>query len=228
MAYYLWNEYDGNVPESYNTSLEDKLTQGFLKDFNITATEYKSLKDDLGLDAVSAADVITKSIAYQEGESILPEVAYFAYSMLGKQNNKIKSELRYLVGKWDKYTERFAYHKNIIKNEEGYVADSKEWQNKVRDRVIVDFLREKLMQQYYNPQAFEKDLDSKWTREDFSIWKNILEDIKEFLESLSDFIQGKNKSEKVNKLNNLALSIADEVLNNNYVYFNWWFEKIED
>ena len=221
MAYYLWNEYDGNVPESYNTSLEDKLTQGFLKDFNITATEYKSLKDDLGLDAVSAADVITKSIAYQEGESILPEVAYFAYSMLGKQNNKIKSELRYLVGKWDKYTERFAYNKNIIKNEEGYVADSKEWQNKVRDRVIVDFLREKLMQQYYNPQAFEKDLDSKWTREDFSMWKNIIEDIKEFLESLSDFIQGKNKTEKVNKLNNLALSIADEVLNNNYVYFNY-------
>ena len=139
MAYYLWNEYDGNVPESYNTSLEDKLTQGFLKDFNITATEYKSLKDDLGLDAVSAADIITKSIAYQEGESILPEVAYFAYSMLGKQNNKIKSELRYLVSKWDKYTERFAYHKGIINNEEGYVADSKEWQNKVRDRVIIDF-----------------------------------------------------------------------------------------
>jgi hypothetical protein len=221
MAYYLWNEYDGNVPESYNTSLEDKLTQGFLKDFNITATEYKSLKDDLGLDAVSAADVVTKSIAYQEGESILPEVAYFAYSMLGKQNNKIKSELRYLVGKWDKYTERFAYHKNVIKDEEGYVEDSKEWQNKVRDRVIIDFLREKLMQQYYNPQAFEKDLDSKWTREDFSMWRNILEDIREFLEEISNFIQGKNRKEKVDKLNNLALSIADEVLNNNYVYFNY-------
>ena len=221
MAYYLWNEYDGNVPESYNTSLEDTLTQGFLKDFNITATEYKSLKEDLGLDAVTAADVITKSIAYQEGESILPEVAYFAFKMLGKENDKIRSNMRYLISKWDKYAERFAYNKGIISKEEGYVSDSKEWQNKVRDRVIVDFLREKLIQQYYNPQEFEKELDKKWTREDFSLWQNILDDIKEFLEEISNFIQGKNREEKANKLNNLGLSIADEVLNNNYTYFNY-------
>ena len=119
MALYLWDKYEGNVPSEYNESLNDKLVNGFLKDFNITATEYNDLKEELGLDALSASDLVTKSIAYKKDAPLSAEAAYFAFSMLGRQNNKLRSDLRYLINKWNKYQERFDYHKGIIKDKEG-------------------------------------------------------------------------------------------------------------
>jgi len=205
-----------SLEKNYINTLEEKLIDGFLKDFNISATEYNDLKEDIGIDAVTAADLVTKSIAYQSGESILPEVAYFAYNMLGKQNNKIRSELRYLVNKWGKYKERFNYYADIINKKEGFVKDSELWKNKIRDLVILDFLQEKLQQHYLTPSEFKKSLDSKWTKEDFSLWEKIMSWIENLLSSYSS----KYKSQK-EKLSNLGTSIADEVLNQNYQYFNY-------
>ena len=216
MAYYLWDKFDGNVPEEYNTSLQEKLVNGFLKDQGVTVTEYNNLKEDLGLDAVAASDLVTKAIAYQKGESILPETAYFAYSMLGKQNNKIRSELRYLVNKWDKYKERFNHHSAAILKREGFIPNSKEWKNKIRDLVILDFLMENLEKQYIDPQAFEKEFDTKWTREDFALWQKFLSWLEDVLSSYSS----RYKSQKA-KLENIGRSIADEVLNKNYEYYNY-------
>ena len=216
MALYLWDKYEGNVPSVYNESLTDKLVNGFLKDFNITTTEYNDLKEDLGINAISASDLITKAIAYKKGTPVTSEVAYFAYSMLGKQNNKIRSELRYLVNKWDKYSDRFAYHKSVIKDVEGFDENKDRWRNKIKDLVILDFLAEKIDQQYKDPQAFVKSLDTKWTREDFSMWTKIMS----FIEDLLAKFSNKYKS-KVSKLNNLGIAIADEVLNKNYEYFDY-------
>lgn len=205
-----------NLEKNYINTLEEKLIDGFLKDFNVSVTEYNNLKEDIGIDGITAADLVTKSIAYQSGESILPEVAYFAYNMLGKQNNKLRSELKYLVNKWEKYKERFNYHADIINKKEGFIKDSELWKNKIRDLVILDFLQEKLQQHYLNPQAFTKSLDTKWTKEDFSLWNKIMSWIENLLSSYSS----KYKSQK-EKLSNLATSIADEVLNQNYQYFDY-------
>ena len=207
---------DTNPTDSNTSALENKLIDGFLKDFNITATEYESLKTELGIDAYSMSDLITKSIAYEQGESILPEVAYFAYSMLGKQNSKLRSELKYLVNKWDKYKERFEYHKNIILQEEGFIDNKKQWQSKVRDLVILDFLNESINLHYTNPQQFTKQLDSKWTYEDFTLWNKIVTWIEDLLSSYSK--KYKNRKEK---LVNIGISIADEILNQNYEYFDY-------
>ena len=190
---------------------EKKLIDGFLSDFGITVREYENLKDEIGLDAYAASDLITKSIAYQKGESILPEVAYFAYSMLGKQNNKLRSELRYLINKWNKYKERFDYHAKIVKDKEGFIKNSEEWKNKIRDLVIIDFLQENLNSYYLNKKEFNKVLDTIWTREDFSLWNKIISMIEDFLSDFSD----KYKSQK-EKLENIGLSIADEIINRNY------------
>ncbi len=216
MAYYLWDKYNGEIPEYYMESLDEKLINGFLKDFNITVTEYNDLKEDLGFDSYTASDLITKSIAYEKGQSITPEVAYFAYQMLGKQNNKIRSEIRYLIGKWDKFKPRFEYHKEIISQKYGYISDNKEWLQKVRDNVILDFLQEKLEEHYYNPQKFEKSLDTKWTREDFSIWQKFIDFIEDILSKFSNKFKP-----NVEKLNNIGRAIADEILNQNYEYYNY-------
>jgi hypothetical protein len=196
--------------------LNQEIIDGFLKEFNITATEYNNLKEDIGIDALTASDLITKSIAYKKGESILPEVAYFAYSILGKQNNKLRSELRYLVNKWEKYKERFDYHSKQVRSREGFIEDSNQWKNKIRDLVILDFLQEKMSQYYLNPTGFEKSLDTKWTREDFSLWNKI---VQFFEDVLSKFSNKYRNSEK--KLSDIGLAIADEILNNNYEYFNY-------
>jgi hypothetical protein len=196
--------------------LNQQLIDGFLKDFNITATEYDDLKRDLGVDALTASDLVTKSIAYEKGESILPEVAYFAYSILGKQNNKLRSELRYLVNKWDKYKERFDYHSRQVRFREGFIEDSQEWKNKIRDLVILDFLQEKIGQYYLNPTAFQKELDTKWTREDFTLWNKIVQFFEDILSRFSERYKHSNE-----KLSNIGLAIADEILNNNYEYFSY-------
>ena len=197
-------------------NLNQQLIDGFLKDFNITASEYNNLKEDIGIDALTASDLIAKSIAYKKGESILPEVAYFAYSILGKQNNKLRSELRYLVNNWEKYKERFDYHSKQVKSREGFIEDSNEWKNKIRDLVILDFLQEKMGQYYLNPTGFEKSLDTKWTREDFSLWNKIVQFFEDILSNFSDKYKNSEK-----KLSDIGLAIADEILNNNYEYFNY-------
>jgi hypothetical protein len=199
--------------------LEKKLIDGFLKDFGITAVEYNDLKEELGLDAYSASDLVTKAIAYKKGQSILPEVAYFAYSMLGAQNNKIRSELRYLINKWDKYQERFDYHSKTVKEKEGFIEKEK-WKNKIRDLVIIDFLQEKLQEHYKNPTNFTKASDTKWTKEDFTVWTKIMKAIESFLSNFSS--KYKNASQK---LSDLGASIADEVLNNNYEYFDYKLDE---
>lgn len=216
MAYYLWDKYLGEVPEYYYTSLDEKLINGFLKDFNIDVKEYEDLKEDLGFDSYTAADLIAKAIVYEKGQSITPEVAYFAYSMLGRQNNKIRSELRYLIGKWDKFSDRFEHHKKIIQNKYGYIKEKGDWLQKVRDNVILDFLKESIEEQYYNPQDFQKSLDTKWTKEDFTLWNKIIKAIENFLSNFSDKFK-KNEEE----LQELGRSIADEVLNQNYEYYNY-------
>jgi len=196
--------------------LESQLVDGFLKDFGISHTEYEDMKKELGIDAYRASDLINKSIAYEKGESILPEVAYFAYSMLGKENNKVRSELRYLVNKWPKYKERFALHSKLTKDKFGFIGDKDEWRKKIRDMVILDFLQEKLEQSYFNPTAFEKSMDTRWTKEDFTIWNKIKQWFEDLLSKFSD----KHKSH-LEKLDNVGLAIADEVLNKNYEYFNY-------
>lgn len=213
-AYYLWDKFGENVPDI--AYLNAKLVNGFLKDFKITATEYTNLKEELGLDAVAASDLVSKAIAYQKGESITSEVAYFAYNMLGKQNNKLRSELRYLVNKWDKYQERFNYHSKLLREKEGFNPNKEEWKNKIRDLVILDFLQDKIQQHYLDPQSFTKSLDSKWTSEDFSLWNKIIS----WLENLLSSYSSKYENQKT-KLNDLGLSIADEVLSNNYEYFDY-------
>lgn len=216
MAYYLWDKYKGEVPEYYMESLDEKLINGFLRDFNIDVTEYEDLKENLGFDSYTAADLIAKAIVYEKGQSITPEVAYFAYSMLGRQNNKIRSELRYLIGKWDKFADRFEHHKKIIQNKYGYIKEKGDWLQKVRDNVILDFLKESIEEQYYNPQKFEKSLDTKWTKEDFTLWNKILKAIEDFLSNFSSKFK-KNEG----SLKEIGRAIADEVLNRNYEYYNY-------
>lgn len=197
--------------------LEDKLKDGFLKDFGITATEYNNLKEDLGLDAYSASDIITKTIVYNKGESVIPEVAYFSYMMLGKGNNKIKSDLKYLIYRWEGFTKSFNFHSKELQERVGFIKDSKEWKTRVIEKVIIDFLKENLENYYLDPVNFKKQLDKKWTKSDFSLFAKIMEIIENFLFTKRGSIDRKAKE----ALEQIGLSIADEVLNQNYNYFNY-------
>lgn len=206
---------------SINYELEKSLVDGFLKDFNINIQKYQDIKEDLGIDAYSASDLIAKAIVYQEGESILPEVAYFGFMMLGNTNNKLRSDLRYLISKWDKYAERFEHHKNIVSDKIGFMSDKEQWKRKINDLVILDFLSENIKTHFENPQEFEKVLDRKWTRDDFTLWEKIMTAIKKVLKNFSSV-----NNQYKNKLKNIGLSIADEIISRNYEYFN--YQKAEN
>ena len=199
--------------------LEKELVNGFLKDFGITVNEYDDLKDVLGINASSATDLVTKTIAYQKGESILPEVAYLAYKMLGKKNSKIAGNMKYLISNWDKYRERFDYHVSTLKANDEFYANKALWKDIVRDKVIVDFLTEMIVDFNENPTAFNKINDTRWTKEDFSLLQRILKAIVDFLEGIG--LTFTNKAQKVESLKNIARTIANEVLSRNYEYYNY-------
>jgi hypothetical protein len=220
MAYYLWDKYDGKVPEQYNKSLNETLIDGFLKDFNITAEEFDDLNSVLGFDAKTASDFLEKVIAYEKGQKITPEAAYFAFGMLGKQNSKIRSELRYLIYKWPKFKERFNFHTAELKKQKEFYKIKKEWKATVRDRVIYDFLKENIESYYLNPVQFEKNLNTRWVGKDFkenmNLWERLLKWIDDILSKFSDSHQS-----KMEQLNNLGLGIASEILDRNYEYFKY-------
>lgn len=233
-ASFLWNEFE-SIPEVYtkekynpvnpqhlsNTvikELEDKLISTLKDDFNMSVEEYSSIKEELGIDAKSATDLLSKVVVYEKGESIIPEVAYIAYKLLGRENNKLKSDLRYLVNKWDNYSERFNYHKGVVFKEEGFVEDIKEWRNKVIDLVIQDFLAAKMYEHHTNPIEFKKSTDVKWTSDDFTLWNKIVK-------MFENFLNGIKGVDKAYKLNRIGLSIADDILSRNYQYYNYNLEK---
>ena len=218
---FLDENYFPSIETNKLKDLEQELVNGFLKDFNITTQEYESLKNDLNIDGYAASDIIEKFIAYEKGESIIPEVAYFAYVMLGKKNNKIKSNLKYLINKWDKYQERFNYHKEIINYYEGYVGDGKKWKNKIRDLVILDFLQENIIDHYLNPQEFKKNLDTSWTREDFPKWYDVVGQIEKFLSIVKNMFSIKSKQ----RLKEIGAGIAQEIISRNYDYYDYNLSK---
>ena len=199
-----------------NSELEMSLVNGFLKDFNISVEKYNDLKEDLGIDAYTASDLITKTIAYKEGESILPEVAYFAFMMLGYENNKLRSDLRYLISKWDKYRERFEYHKDIVNKKEGFIKDKVKWRRKINDLIILDFFQENIKSHFENPVEFKKRLDRRWTKDDYTIWQKFMRGLKAILQKFALY-----KKQNIKELQTIGLSIADEVLNRNYDYFKY-------
>lgn len=220
MAYYLWDKYDGNVPERFNKSLNQTLIDGFLKDFNITAEEFDNLNDVLGFDAKTASDFLEKVVAYEKGQKISGEAAYFAFNMLGKQNNKIRSELRYLIYQWPKFKERFSHHMKELKKQKEFYKDKKEWKAKVRDRVIYDFLKENIEAYYLDPVKFEKNLNTRWVAKDFKKNMNLWERFIKWLEDTLSSFSNKNKK-NLEELNRLGLSVASEVLDRNYEYFKY-------
>ena len=207
-----------DFPAKPISDLEKELVDGFLKDFNINVSEYESMKDELGIDAYSASDLIAKAIAYQKGESILPEVAYFAFKMLGDKNNKIMGNLRYLVNSWDKYQERFDYHKQKILSQKGFIKNKTEWKNKVRDLVIVDFLQETLVKYYNNPKEFKKELETKWVY-DRTLWEKFLRFLKDIEKLLTTYAA--SKKDQKEQLQNIGFGIVDEILSRNYEYYDY-------
>jgi hypothetical protein len=219
MAHYLWDKHEGAVPEAYYTSLNDELINGFLKDFGITAVEYQNLRSELNIDAYTASDLIAKTIAYQTGESITGEVAYFAYRMLGNRNDKMRDNIRYLVKKWDKYKSRFRYHATTYGFRNDWIKDKKEWARTINDLVIVDFLKEHIENYYFNKPEFEKRLDTKWTREDFTLWDKIMRWLEQLL--LKYQIKFKSKEQAEIELNDLGSSIANDIFNRNYEYYDY-------
>lgn len=200
-------------------TLDNKLKEGFLKDFGITVTEYESIKEALGFDVASMTDLVTKNIAVEEGESVVPEAAYIAYRMLGAENNKIRSGLRYLIKSWPGYAESFNKHKEDLYSEKGFVKDMPKWKDKITEKVIIDFLGEMLQLHYQNPQQFEKQFDRRWTSEDFTWWKNFIKDIERMLGKLGIYF--KTEEDKTKELTNLGLSVVDEMLTREYYHYNY-------
>ena len=211
-------EFVNDVPNliSSEKNFNEDIKKGFFSDFNIDIQEYDSIKKTLGYDSGQMVDMISKFVALNKGEKLDKSVAYFAYMLLGRENNKIRSELRYRIKSWDKYNELFQKYKEELHSDRGYISDRNKWKNLIRDKIIVDYLAATIVEYYNNPTEFEKINQTKWTKDDFSFIKKLYNAIKKILEQLGFY-----KGESVQKLNNTAKNIAHDILNREYQIYNY-------
>ena len=227
LAYFYWDKYDGEIPSDLLKETPDvlnkKLKEGFLKDWNVEVADYDSIKDALGHDSTQMIDLLSKFIALEKGESLDKSTAFFAFRMLGKQNNKVISELRYRVNAWDKYKEKFDFYKKELFNQTGFIKNRKDWINAVRDKVIVDYLAETIVEYDKNPIEFENVTDRKWTQEDFTFFAKLARAIRNFFQKLGVIQNSKEESQKIAK--NIVTQIAHEVLTQEYDILNYELEE---
>ncbi len=193
---------------SQQRDINTRLKEGFLKDFNVTVQEYDNIKEALGYNYTQMVSLVEKFVAVEKGKPIDKAVAYLAFSLLGRENSKVRSELRFSITSWDKYREKFKAYKNEIFDQKGFIEEKKEWRKTIKDRIIIDFLAEKLNDYHNNPEEFEKIEERKWTRADFTA-------IKKAFRAILDFL-GLSNNPSIDRLNNVGNALAHEVLTRNY------------
>ena len=202
--------------------LSSKLETGFLKDFNITVGEFQAIHSDLQR-SKSTSDFLGKVIETPNRTDITKEAVFFAYSMLGKENGKLKADLKYTIKSWNKYEEKFDLYRDQINDAYGFMPDKKIWFNKVRDQIIIDFLSEELVDFYNNPKSFEEVGREKFTKEDWHKG-NPTDVIGKFLKWIRDFFGKFTKNSARHqriRLTNSAVNIAHEMINQEYRIFNY-------
>lgn len=128
IAYYLWDKYEGVVPEAEYTPVKSKVGEfyqvtskeiedanqkldnyllDFLKPFGVTSVEVEQLKNRLGEDSLGIADVINKVITVSKNRKIdtIPEEAGHMITMLMGENHPEIKALLNSIDKWSGYKE---------------------------------------------------------------------------------------------------------------------------
>ena len=221
----VWQDKNSSLefPTRNNLTMNKRLEGGFLKDFSVDVKKYESIKDTLGYNSTQMVDLVSKFIAIEEGESLDRATAYFAFNILGKENSKLKSDLRYRVKSWSMYKEKFEFYKAELFDETGFVQDKALWKKKVNDKIIVDYLAESIVKYDQNPREFENNTDRKWTQEDFTFFQKLLREIKKIISRVGIILESKGTKQK--KLANFSTQLAHEVLTQEYDILNYELEE---
>jgi len=214
-AYGVWDEMNNNSSDSPSKNLNTKLKEGFFSDFNFDIQEYDSIKSALNYDNTQMVDLVSKFIAVEKGASLDKSAAYVAYKLLAKKNNKIAGELKFRIYSWSKYNEKFKKYAKEIRLEKGFL-EKKGWLNMVREKIIIDYLAETIVEYDKNPVAFEAINDRRWTKEDFNWFKTLIRKIKNYFY---------NQEDKKKILKNISVGIASEILNNSYDFLDYKLEE---
>ena len=204
------------IDSDFNTFVKN----GFFSDYNITIQEYDSIKETLGYNNSQMVDMVSKFVAINKGESLDKATAYFAFKLLGKDNNKLRSDLRYRISSWKQYKPLFDKYKKEIFEEHKFINDKKKWKNLVRDKIIIDYLAETIVEYYNNPTEFEQINDKKWSKEDFTFIKKLYDFFVKFFKSL-----GITNEDRNYLLNNTAKNLAHDLLNKEHRIYNYKLEE---
>lgn len=206
-------ELDSLNRDSLNTILET----GFLKDMGFESLTVDNVNDFIDTNDSLAISMLDKLVIKEETFSdseLATATGFLAFNLLSKENNKLKSNLRYMIRNWDGYSDSFEKNKEKVSKEEGFIPDSKSWYNKVRDLVIVDFLSQSLIQYHRSPSSFDKIEARKWSKDDFTLVQKLIKQVYKLLTKL-------NLVNNRERLENIGNAISYEVLSNNYDIFDY-------
>jgi hypothetical protein len=198
-------------------SLNEILEKGFLKDMGFKVNKINDLQDYVDTTDTLGIAMLDKLILYKDTytDTELAQVAgYLGFNLLSKDNNKVKSNLRFLIKSWDNFDSSFAKNKDILFAKSGIIPDKKSWYNQVRDMVVVDFLADSLYRYHVNPVEFDKVESKKWSKEDFNLLSKLIKGIYTILKKVG-LMSNKDA------LSNLGNAIAYEMLSNNYDLYNY-------
>ena len=210
LAYYLWDKYEGEVPQKYynlyqlqpktdvdkNVEELDSYLIDFISKFGFKAEELDTLKDRIGVDAIGVTDVINKLILFAKDRNIttLPEeVAHAAVMLMGPSHPAI-FELMGNIQSWEKYESIKKQYLPIYQNE-----------LQVEIEAVGQLISEAIVSNYEVVGIKP------------NILKRAIEQIRAFINNL--FSNPKTQSE-FDKIKKVADKVALNILKGNYNYIS--------
>jgi hypothetical protein len=173
IAYYLWDKYEGEVPqEEYTPSIKqgeffqldrsklpaaqeklDNQLLKFLSQFGVTSKEINNFKERFGVDALGATDVMQKLIYLSSRRNIttMPEeAAHMMVMLMGKDHPLIKEAFTNIEN-WSGYATVKKQYMPIYNNDE----------NKVKIEALGHLIRDAIIKKYTSENSVEKSLFQK-------------------------------------------------------------------
>lgn len=203
--------YDADVFNQVINRL-DKLND-FLTKLNFNVKTVDELRTLTGFNALATTDLIYKTILLKSSSDPLrlltKEVAYVAYSMLGKKN-KIRTDLVSSIENIQGYAKAYDRYKKRSPDLNDY---------KIKELIVVDYISAAIENNFENPSKVELGRSAEY----WSIQGNskLEKQIKYQLNRLKRFIKELLGSNKLNstEVNDLLDDIASDVINSEFKKF---------
>lgn len=181
-AYYLWNKYNGNVPE--NVVIPEaspellKIVKQVIERMGVSLTDLSKYAKDTGLDVKDVnglADLTRGIIAIAEGKegiALTEEMVHIATAILEQTNPRLITEMISKIGNFSIYKQTFEKYKD---NPSYQLSDGKPDIRKIKKEAVDKLITEIIINEGENIQTYPELQESSIVSMVRSFWNAVLD-----------------------------------------------------